>query len=90
VGNGRYFPNASMISLTRATPVRAIVVFVDALDLAEIRFEGGAGGNRDSQARWVAATWCGTNDVAHPRNMNTDLQLDSKLVKCGVNLRMKQ
>jgi hypothetical protein len=40
VGNGRYFPNASMISLTRATPVRAIVVFVDALDLAEIRFEG--------------------------------------------------
>jgi hypothetical protein len=40
VGNGRYCPNASMISLTRATPVRVIDVFVDALDLAEMRFEG--------------------------------------------------
>jgi hypothetical protein len=40
VGNARFCPNASMISLTRATPVRAIVVFVDALDLAEISFEG--------------------------------------------------
>jgi len=38
-GHGRYCSNASMISLTRATPVRAIV-FVDALDLAAISFEG--------------------------------------------------
>jgi hypothetical protein len=30
------------------------------------------------------------HDVAHQRNMNTDLQLDSELVKCGVNLRMRQ
>jgi len=39
VGNGRYCPNASMISLMRATR-RVVDVFVDALDLAEMSFEG--------------------------------------------------
>jgi transposase len=40
VGNGRYCPNALMISLYESNPVRVIDVFVDALDLAEMSFEG--------------------------------------------------
>jgi hypothetical protein len=40
-----------------------------------------------SSMMWIRSIYV---DVAHQRNMNTDLQLDSKLVKCGVNLRMKQ
>jgi hypothetical protein len=51
---------------------------------------GRAGGNRDSQARWVTATYFGSPMTSRRRNMNTDLQLDSKLVKCGRNLRMRQ
>ena len=45
MGNGRYCPNVAMISLARATR-RAIDVFVDALDFAEMSLRGrGTGGD---------------------------------------------